>query len=89
MTHTYAYHQRTTAITSNANTHNVSQWDSQSHLPLSDTTHTLSDTSCMHFIIENVTWEHLPRCHNLITVCKNDTAVSMILNTNSKEGFSR
>lgn len=43
----------------------------------------------MHFVIENVTGEHLPHCHNLITVCKNDTAVGTILNTNSDEGFSR
>lgn len=89
MTYTYAYHQYTSAITSNAHTHNVTRCHLQSHLPLRDTTHTLSDTGYMHFIIENVTGEHLPRCHNLITVCKNDTAVGAILNTNSEEGFSR
>lgn len=50
---------------------------------------TLFDTGYMHFIIENVTGEHLPCCHNLITVCKNDTAVGAILNTKSEEGFSR
>lgn len=42
----------------------------------------------MHFIIENVTGEHLQRCHNLITVCKYDTAVGRILNTNGEEDFS-
>lgn len=89
MTCTYAYHQYTSAITSNAHEHNVTRCHLQSHLPLRDTTHTLSDTGYMHFIIENVTGEHLPRCHNLITVCKNDTAVGAILNTNSEEGFSR
>lgn len=67
----------------------VSQCHLQSHLQVRDPTHTLSDTSYMHFVIENVTGEHLPRCHNLITLCKNDTAVCVILNTNSKEGFSR
>lgn len=89
MTHTYACHQYTSAITSNAHRHNVSQCHLQSHLPPRDTTHTLPDTGYMHFIIENVTGEHLPRCHNLITVGKNDTAVGAILNTNSEEGFSR
>ncbi len=89
MTHTCARHQYTSTITSNAHTHNVSQCHLQSHLPARDTSHTLSDTGYMHFIIENVTGEHLPRCHNLITVCKNDTAVGTILNTNTEEGFSR
>lgn len=89
MTHTYAYHQYTSAITSNVHVHNVSWCHLQSHLPLRDTTHTLSDTGYMHFIIENVTGEHLQRCHNLITVGKNDTAVGAILNTNSEEDFSR
>lgn len=89
MTYTCVYHQYTSAITSNANMHNVGPCHLQSHLPLMDTTHTMSDTGYMHFIIENVTGEHLPRCHNLITVCKNDTAVRAILNTNSKRGSSR
>lgn len=42
----------------------------------------------MHFIIENVRGEHLQHCHNLITVCRNDTAVGGILNTNTEEDFS-
>lgn len=89
MTCTYAYHQYTSQITSNACSRDVSQCHLQSHLPQRSIIGALSDTGYMHFIIENVTGEHLPRCHNLITVCKNDTAVGVILNTNSKEGFSR
>lgn len=89
MTHTYAYHQHTSAITSNVHVHNVGRCHLQSHLALRDTTHTMSDTGYMHFIIGNVTGEHLQRCHNLIIVCKNDTAVGTILNTNSEEAFSR
>lgn len=48
---------------------------------------TLCDSGYMHFIIGTVTGEHLQRCHNLITVCKYDTAVGGILNTNAEEDF--
>lgn len=89
MTHTYAYHQHTSAITANVHVHNVGRCHLQSHLALRDPTHTMSDTGYMHFIIGNVSGEHLQRCHNLIIVCKNDTAVGAILNTNSEEDFSR
>lgn len=68
--------------------HNVSQCHLQSHLPVRNSTHTLSDVGYMHFIIENVTGEHLQRCHNLITVCKYDTAVGGVLNTNGGGDFS-
>lgn len=68
--------------------HNVSQCHLQSHLPVRNSTHTLSDVADMHFIIENVTGEHLQRCHNLITVCKYDTAVGGVLNTNGGGDFS-
>lgn len=77
------------AITSNLHVRHVSRCHLQSHLPLRDTTRTPSDALYMHFIIENVTGEHLQCCHNLITVCKNDTAAGAILNTNSEEDFSR
>lgn len=86
-THLHAYHQYTSAITSNLHTHNVSRCHLQSHLPVRNTARTLSDSSYMHFIIENVTGEHLQRCHNLITVCKFDPAVGGILNTNGEEDF--
>lgn len=86
--HLYAYHQYTSVISSNVHANNVSQCHLQSHLPVRDTTHTLSDSGYMHFIIGNVTGEHLQRCHNLITVCKYDTAVGRILNTNAEEDFS-
>lgn len=67
----------------------ITQCYLQSHLPVRDTTHTLSDSGYMHLIIGNVTGEHLQRCHNLITVCKYDTAVGGILNTNAEDNFSR
>lgn len=86
--HLHACHQYTSAISSNVHAHNVSQCYLQSHLPVRDTTHTLSDSGYMHFIMGNVTGEHLQRCHNLITVCKYDTAVGRILNTNAEEDFS-
>lgn len=86
--HLYAYHQYTSAVSSNVHVHNVSRCHLQSHLPVRETTHTPSDSGDMHFIIGNVTGEHLQRCHNLITVCKYDTAVGGILNTNAGEDFS-
>lgn len=63
----------------------------QSHLPPRETAHALCDTGRAHFVIGNVTREHLPRCHYLITVCRNDTVVSAILNTEKQErgAFSR
>lgn len=89
MTYTYAYHQYTSAITSNANTPNVIQ------MPLTIPFATewyhprIVWHQALHFIIGNVTGEHLPRCHYLITVCRNDTVVSAILNTEKQEkGFS-
>lgn len=84
----YAYHPYTSVISSNVHVHNVSRCRLQSHLPVSDTTHTLADSAYVPFIIGNVTGEHLQRCHNLITVCKYDTAVGGILNTNAEEDFS-
>lgn len=84
----YAYHQYTSVISSNVHAHNVSRCRLQSHFSVRDTTHTLSDSGYMPFIIGNVTREHLQRCHNLITVCKYDTAVGGILNTNAEEDFS-
>lgn len=40
----------------------------------------------MHFIIGNVTGSVQQRCHHLIRVCRNDAAVSVLLNT---DGVSR